>query len=235
MSQEQVKTTSKMKKLVRNEDGLIEGIEYQFNEDGSINWRKMINPKYLVPKKGFEGKNISELEDNQVLILLQGIKEIAQLRGIVSVHHTVTAPHNEYVASVCSITWRGNYETEGEQVTFSAIGDACPNNTFDWARNFLGAIAENRAFVRCVRNFLKINVVGQDEMGPNSEDRLPQEDATTPHKVLEKIMKEKKVVFSKIKQKLEEEKYEGIEKINSLEDLSKNKVIELIARLKKMV
>ena len=49
--------------------------------------------------------------------------------------------------------------------TFSAIGDASPNNTESFARFYLGPIAENRAFVRCVRNFLKINVVAQEELG----------------------------------------------------------------------
>ena len=61
-----------------------------------------------------------------------------------------------------------NYETGGQPVSFSAIGDASLSNTFDFAQNYLAAIAENRAFVRCVRNFLKINIVAKDEIGPSN-------------------------------------------------------------------
>ena len=42
----------------RNELGLLEGVEYQYNEDGSINWRTMIAAEHLYPNKGwFEARN----------------------------------------------------------------------------------------------------------------------------------------------------------------------------------
>ena len=75
-----------------------------------------------------------------------------------NVRYEVTSPSPAYVVATCSIDWIPNYETEDRAVTFSAIGDASPHNTQSFAKFFLGPIAENRAFVRCVRNFLKINI-----------------------------------------------------------------------------
>jgi len=37
----------------RNAWGLIEGINYINNEDGSINWRAMVKPDHLFPNKGW--------------------------------------------------------------------------------------------------------------------------------------------------------------------------------------
>ena len=35
----------------RNQHGLLESVEYIFNDDGSVNWRAMINPEHLYPNK----------------------------------------------------------------------------------------------------------------------------------------------------------------------------------------
>jgi len=37
----------------RNEAGLLEGVDYKFNDDGSVDWRSMIDPKHLYPNKGW--------------------------------------------------------------------------------------------------------------------------------------------------------------------------------------
>ena len=154
-------TVSPPKLFNRNEYGLLEdpSIPYEFNEDGSVDWRKMIKPEYLVAnKQNTDETDISKLDDRDLLILLGGIKELAQVRGYHSVQHKVITAAPDYVCVVCSIKWIGNYETGGESVTFEAIADTHPDNTTSFTRSYLSAMAENRAFVRCVRNFLKINI-----------------------------------------------------------------------------
>jgi len=227
-----------VKKLVRTEDGLIEGVNYHFNEDGSINWRKMIRPEFLVSNRDRTSEtDISKLEDKDLLILLGGIKNVAQLRGFTSVTYEVISPSCDYVVATCKIEWLPNYETEGSAVTFSSIGDASPGNTKDFARHFLGPIAENRAFIRCVRNFLKINIVGQDEIGKskNNSDELNESiNIFEPSAILEKVMKEKSLSFSKVKEKLIKENYAGAENFTSVLDIPKIKIFELIERIQKM-
>ena len=80
----------------RNEHGLLESVDYEFNKDGSVNWRAMINSEHLYPnKEHFEMRkmpvpeSIEGLEDNQLLIKLGGIKELLKLRGVKSVGYSV--------------------------------------------------------------------------------------------------------------------------------------------------
>lgn len=225
--------------IQRNEFGLIcdENIKYIYTPEGFIDWRKMINPKYLVPnKQNFErwGKPVPKttdgLEDKDLLILLAGIKDLAQIRGYNSVKYNLEAPAGDYISASCQIDWIPNFETENRAVTFSAIGDASPFNTTSFGKNFLGPMAENRAFVRCVRNFLRINIVGQDEVSPSPSEQVIED---TSSSVLEELMKKHGVTFNKVKEKLIEEKFDGAEKLQSISDIPKFKQFELIERIKK--
>jgi len=226
------------KSFKRNKFGLIDdrNTNYIFNEDGSINWRKMVKQEYLVPnKQKTQETDVSKLEDRDLLILLGGIKELAQIRGYSKVEYNVVSASENYFSTSCKITWLPNYETNGREIVFESLTDATLNNTKSFARFFLAAIAENRAFVRCVRNFLKINIVGQEELGDAKllEEGPKQENATSPHFLLEKIMKEKSISFEKLKDKLIKEKFDGAESLSSIKDISKNKIFELIERLRK--
>jgi hypothetical protein len=154
----------------RNAWGLIEGVDYKTNEDGSINWRAMVKSEHLFPNKGwFELRkqqaptSIEGLNDSQLLIKLAGIKELAKLRGYTSVKYDVIKCEPSYVSIKCGITWIPNYESEYESY-YEDIANATVNNTSDFAVKFLETIAANRAFVRAVRNFLGVHIVGSDEI-----------------------------------------------------------------------
>jgi len=224
----------------RNKYGLIEdeGVKYIFNDDGTINWRKMVKTEYLVPnRQKTQETDVSKLEDKDLLILLGGIKELAQIRGYTSVEYKVVAASENYFATSCKIKWIPNYETNGRVVEFEALADATINNTKSFARFFLAAIAENRAFVRCVRNFLKINIVSQEELGDAKlldEGIQNQDNPTSPHILLEKVMKDKNISFDILKNKLIKEKFDNAENLNHINDIPKAKIFELIDRLKKI-
>jgi len=229
-----------MKKTKRDENGLLD-IDYTYSEDGSIDWRKMVKQEYLVPNKDRTSEtDVSKLKDSELIILLGGIKELAQIRGYIDVKYDVVSPHPEYVVATCSITWIPNYETEDREVTFSAIGDASPSNTKSFARFFLGPIAENRAFVRCVRNFLKINIVSQEELGDNKAVKTSQSQGSQsqgsqsidPKSVLSDLMLEKGITFAQIKSKLISEGFPKAKELSSLEKIPKLKAFEIIERLK---
>lgn len=230
------------KLFIRNLHGLLENdnINYVFNDDGSINWRAMVKPQYLVPnRQKTQETDVSKLEDKDLLILLGGIKELAQIRGFTSVEYKVITATDNYFATSCRITWVPNYETGNRPVTFEALADASLVNTKDFARYFLAAIAENRAFVRCVRNFLKINIVSQEELGDAKLGLVAKEDSEkenpmNPTVLLEKIMQDKGITFDTLKKKLIKEKFDNAENLNSIKDVPKSKVFELIERIKKV-
>ena len=228
------KKVNKVKKIERDENGLLSGVEYVFTEDSLIDWRKMVKVEYLVPNRDRTSEtDVTKLTDAQLIILLGGIKELAQIRGYTDVNYNVVSPSPDYVVATCTITWIPNYETEGRHVTFSAIGDASPNNTNNFARHFLGPIAENRAFVRCVRNFLKINIVAQEELGNTKMLGSSTQDVQAdPKGLLTSLMSEKGVSFESLKNKLKKEGFEKADSMNSISDLPKIKVFELIKRLK---
>lgn len=223
--------------IQRNQYGLLENdnINYIFNDDGTINWRAMVKTQYLVPnRQKTQETDVSKLEDKDLLILLGGIKELAQIRGYSKVEYKVVAATENYFATSCRITWEPNYETGGKEIIFESLADATLNNTKSFARFFLAAIAENRAFVRCVRNFLKINIVGQEELGDAKllEDNISQENPTSPQALLGKVMKDKNISFEQLKKKLIKEKFENSENLNSILDIPKSKIFELIERIK---
>ena len=224
------------KTLKRNEFGLLENppIPYVFNEDGYVNWRKMIRPEFLVAnKQRTQETDISKLEDKDLLILLGGIKELAQIRGFTCVSYDVPEAGPNYVIASCYINWIGNYETSNVDVSFQSLADASPDNTQSFARNYLAAIAENRAFVRCVRNFLKINIVGQEEVGIKVIEEPGSDNPISPAAVLHNLMKEKGISFDQIQKRLIKDKYEKAEELASINEISKPKIFELIERIKK--
>lgn len=158
-------------KFSRDEDGLLSNVDYEFNEDGSINWRAMVKEEHLFPNKLWfhnRGKDtprsIDGLADHQLLIKLGGIKELAKLRGFSDLSYKVVKCEEDHVAVICQMTFLPNYETFGEPITFQDMANATLNNTSSFATKFLETIACNRAFVRCVRNFLQVHIVGDDEI-----------------------------------------------------------------------
>lgn len=159
----------------RDENGLLENIEYSFNEDGSINWRAMIKEEHLFPNRSwFESRgkdmprSIEGLADHQLLIKLAGIKELAKLRGFRSVTYEVVKCEQDHVAVTSCMEFIGNYETDGATILFQDSANATLDNTSSFATKFLETIACNRAFVRCVRNFLNVHIVGDDEIDKSS-------------------------------------------------------------------
>jgi len=223
----------------RNKYGLIcnDDVKYVYNDDGTVDWRKMVKTEFLVTnRQKTKETDVSKLDDKDLLILLGGIKELAQIRGFTSVEYDIHSPSSDYVVATCKIAWIPNYETEYKETVFSAVGDASPINTTNFARNYLGPIAENRAFVRCVRNFLKINIVASDEVcigkpaaSPNNQ--TDNFDPTDPVSLLAKLMNAKSVSLDSLKSKLKKEGYEKAESIQSLKDIPSPKIFELLKRL----
>ena len=184
-------------------------IEYKYNEDGTINWRAMVKPEYLYPNKDwFELRNkpvpesIEGLADNQLLIKLGGLKELAKLRGYNQVGYEVIKCERDYVVVKCRIHWTKFCESAEKGMiedycVFEDMANATLDNTNDFCAKFLETIATNRAFVRCVRNFLGINIVGDEEIdkSKNKVSSYEGSESTianiTPQGLLTKLAKDK--------------------------------------------
>lgn len=140
---ENIECTQKPPNIIkRNIYGLLENanINYIYNEDGTINWRKMVKQEYLVPnRQKTQETDVSKLEDKDLLILLGGIKELAQIRGYTNLEYKVVSASENYFATSCRITWIPNYETNGKEIIFEALADASCSNTKSFARFFFSS------------------------------------------------------------------------------------------------
>jgi hypothetical protein len=189
-------------KFCRNQFGLLDNVDYEFAEDGSVNWRSMIKDEHLFPNKSWFDlrkkdmpRSVVGLGDHQLLIKLSGIKELAKLRGFLDVSYDIVKCEQDHVAAVCKIKFLPNYETGNKAVEFQDMANATLNNTSSFATKFLETIACNRAFVRCVRNFLNVHIVGDDEIDKSNNKSFSGQSnsspSLTPHSMIENLAKEK--------------------------------------------
>ena len=236
-----IKNQSEINELLfrRNDKGLFSEQEYVFNDDQSINWRKMVKHEYLVPNKQKTTEtDVSLLKDNELIIRLIGLKHLAALRGYKSVTYTVKTATPSYVCVACKITWEANYETGFKEIEFESIADASLENTNDFARFYLAATAENRAFARCIRNFLKIDIVSDEEMASKQVEAQDtssnSESSSDPLVMLEKILKDKNMNVDDVKKLLKEKGMEDkkLDKIKELSDVPKLQIFNLLSYLK---
>lgn len=221
----------------RNEFGLLTNINYEFKEDGTIDWLKMIPKEFLVPNREKTSEtNIDLLDNSKLLVLLDGFKKVAKLRGFTEVKSTSFGDPN-FVSVTTSITWIPNYQ-DRQPVTSIGMADATLMNTASFAKDFLTTIAENRSFVRAVRNFLEIPVLGKDELGSsmssvgNSKD---EESSSKPSSALESLLAANGIKFESFKNQMIKSKIEGAENWNELSDVPSGQIFDLIGIVQKLL
>ena len=172
-------------KYERDNHGLLNNVDYKFQESGAIDWRQMVSDEFLYPNREYferYGKevptSIEGLKDNQLLIKLGGIRELAKIRGFDTLNFNVVKTEEEESCVVCSIDFIPNYENP-KGVFYSEVANATPQNTSGFTSKFLESIAANRAFIRCVRGFLNINIVGADEIDTSDKDEVKDKKTVT--------------------------------------------------------
>lgn len=201
--------------------------------------------------KAKERQILSELkDDNLKIILLQFFKDLAHLVGFSSIKYSqIGGCNEEYAGLCCEIHWADGQVTSG-------IGDAHKHNTNSFAKYYLAPIAENRSFVRAVKAYFNIPILGKDEIGdiPEEEPKEKQAAPIGPHIVLQKSwsqffegMKDKigsnsfagfkAYLGSQVKKDAESawiqpNEYDDWKGYNDWSDIKKTKVLELITKLK---
>lgn len=174
-----------IEKYQRDSSGLLKTVDYEFQESGAIDWRKMVSNEFLYAnKESFEkwGKevptSIEGLNDNQLLIKLGGIRELAKIRGYDNVNFEVVKTEEDECCIKCSIDFIPNYENPNG-VHYSEVANATINNVSGFGSKFLECFAANRAFIRCVRGFLNINIVGAEEIDSSGTGEVKEKKVVT--------------------------------------------------------
>jgi len=148
-----------------------------------------------------EREVLASLKDDKLkIVLLQFFKDIAHIEGFKSIDYEPLGPSNEfYCGAKCKIIWENGQTTSG-------MGDAHGYNTSSFTKYYTAAIAENRAFIRAVKAYFNISIVGADEIGETPKDdglppktltkdpstpKLEVEAPVGPHVTLKRVVKEK--------------------------------------------
>lgn len=214
-----------MTQITRNSQGFIEGLEYKTDKHGFIIWRDMISPEYLYPNKEyFERRNqpvpesAEGLADNQCLVKIGGLIELMRIRGYTSLDQQVLNVDNGYVTAKCIITWLPNLETDNKPVTFSWVANSNVGNCGDFMANFQETQAQNRALSLCIRKFLNINIVSDEEMSKGETKLIPEKE--TPQATLPDINKKLKSLLFEKGLKTQESLVALLEEMKAAEKLS---------------
>jgi hypothetical protein len=222
--------------------GLVNNINYIFNEDGTVNWRKMVKSEFLaVNEDYFRSRNeavpdsTEGLPDAALIILLSGLIELAKLRGYSLLRSSPAAGANpESVLITCEIHWLPHRETNMQPVVTTGIAMATLKNTEGFTKAYLAEMAENRAFARCIRRFLGINIVSREEIGSDKLEEAPNTNAADPLVLLNNLMIEKNISFETLKENVKKSNFKGTETWQSTSDIPKFKVMALIKKLKSL-
>ena len=234
-----------IRKIERDENGLIKGIEYVLDEYGKIDLRKTLPKKFFYVKDpDLQGEDIDNLPDNKLLIYLAGFKWLAKVRGYNSIKYPTIKAGVDFCSMSCEISWIGNFETEGRELVHTSTADATLDNTDDFMGTYLTTCAENRSFSRAVRTFLEINVCGKDEIAPeNSSNKLKAKKQAKKEygssnivQMIEDCMSKLGYGFSFVLNQLKEEGEVFETEPQNLNELHSQKPtlsVKLLARLKK--
>ena len=249
------------KVIERDGFGLAKNVEHKFNEDGLVDWKAMVPKKFLYVNNSPErrsaiedryGKPYEEIdptedkvEDRDLIIMLGGIKYILRLRGYNSLRYNVVSATPDYAAVTCSIIFKENFESENEVKLFEDGACAHENNTTNFYSKYLVEAATNRAFCRCVRNFLNINIVSREELGDNtsaSGDSEPEvSEQSKKINVLQIELNKKNITWEQLKQKMAKAQKEkgsykevDLEKCSGIQDFPNDIIFSLISKLKKV-
>ncbi len=231
----------------RNEYGLLD-IDYHFNEDSSINWKAMVDPKFIYVNPSNKAKMTAKygklyeelkpiedkIEDVDLVIMLAGIKQLLKYRGFKSLKYDIKESNENYAAVSCSIIFVPNFESQMEQQEFSDNACAHFGNCNGFGQKYLLEMATNRSMCRTVRSYLNLNIVSKEEIfdGSNIEqDNSPKIPPQKQVNMLKDLMTVKKVTFEHIVTKLKNEK-KWDEKYTSIEKLPADIIFELLSRIK---
>lgn len=179
---------NEQKKDIWDSNGLLKTVNYKFDEHGLVDWKSMIPKEFVFfnferiekdgivfPSKedGSPAENLSQvkdpenwLSDERYLILgLGAINKLATIRGLKSRRFTFLRVDSTYISCVCKVTFRGNYETNFEDLEYEEAANASVENVFgDDFSKFLEPMAVNRAWARAVKNALRIRMVSDAEL-----------------------------------------------------------------------
>jgi hypothetical protein len=196
--------------------------------------------KYLEENPQFKTKD----KDSGIeVLLLQFFKDIAHKEGFLSVRYSPLGNADQgYCGVSCEIEWPNLPRIS------SGLADAHFNNCHSFTKYYLSPMAENRSFIRAVKQYFNIPYLGKDEIGQTPKEEPKTNEAPTgPYVVLKKAAKDKLNITSfdgfksflrkQVKEDpdiawLKPDEYKEWAEYNDWQEIKKPKILELINKIK---
>lgn len=157
--------------------GLVKGKTYRLTPEGKIDWRAEVPTQFLYVAHeyrdrvvGEQGKPLNEIDvlkvkDDWLRIRVGGLNYLAHLRGVRSCRYPIVQTRDGYAMCTCEIEFIGNSESVMQPETWSSMASATLRSVDKQFIPYLETFAENRAFGRCVKRALQINILSDVEVG----------------------------------------------------------------------
>lgn len=227
-------------------NGKIENTQYERPypaiENGLLQWRSVIPNKFYYIAGSSEEDVISEEElentpDNKKLVKLDGYRYIAEIRGFSKNESQVLKLTDDLCVIKNTITWREN--TYGEKTKTTSIVCVEKLSLREEYKQHLVSIAENRAFCRNVRAYLRIPILAEDEVVVNAQHgakaaNVTSDSVSDPKQRLELLREELDLKdFEKFKQAMIDNGFTEAENWTDNRSCSKGTaVLKAISKLK---
>lgn len=234
--------------LLEDKESLWAHVEHARDERGFVDWKSLIDPKHIVLntetvlKKGIALDNMSSEEieeykasapESDLLIKLAGFKDLMKLRGYIDAYPEVLFANDEKVIIRYVIVWLPNFETRHKAVKTAAVASASVKTTTGKFQNFLETIAENRALVRCVKNFLNIHILGQDELPiEDNIQYVSSGDDPSVYSQIKEVLKQNNYSFEQLKKSMIKKNLPGAESLKKIEDIDPSVALIVLKMLK---
>jgi len=195
--------------LLRNANGLLNGVEYKYNKYGKIDWEAMFNPELYVYPNNDPSK--------KPLLKTDGLLDLADIRGVESKEVEVRPVSESMVTVWVKMKFIPNVENPNGLV-WAGSADATPANVGGKGYSkYLTPIAETRAVGRCIRGALNIRLctfeeVCKDDIEDESDNKRISDEVIV---AIERQMKVKGINQENIMVKIHE-KYPNISSLNQL-------------------
>lgn len=175
----------KMGKVEAIEEGKFEFLSLDRKKNFiKVKWRELIDESFLYVNENYyttRGKdipeNISDAEDDGVVVRIIGLRDLAHRHGFKSITYRPSFIDNNSCVIRCKIVWEPTSYNNYREVITEGIASVNPDNAFGIGLKFKEANASNRAFARAVRDYFCIFSVCEEEL--NKPDILKNQGASS--------------------------------------------------------
>ena len=157
--------------------GLVIGKTYRLTPEGKIDYRAEVPTQFLYVAHEYrdrvvkeQGKALADIDilqvkDDWLRIRVGGLNHLAHLRGVRSCRYPIVQTREGFAMATCEIEFIPNVESGMASEIWSSMASATIRSVDKQFIPYLETFAENRAFGRCIKRALQINILSDVEVG----------------------------------------------------------------------